>query len=89
MYNSRKKNKLYIYWINIYISLLDYIIYNIRKNLITKEFIYSIDIINIVIKLVFVKVYWFVGLIEKDYYFIYRLYIIIKNKIKDKEILKK
>ena len=45
------------YWINIYINLLNYIIYNIEKNFINKKFIQYTTIISTKTKSILIKIY--------------------------------
>ena len=51
-------------WINIYLRLLDLIIYNMGKNFISKEFKQYINTMGINIKGVLVKAYNFIGIVE-------------------------
>ena len=55
---------LWIYWINIYLKLLDLVIYNIGKNFINKEFKQYISTIGINIKGVLVKAHNSISIIK-------------------------
>jgi hypothetical protein len=48
---------LKIYWIDVYIGLLDYIVYNIGINFVSKEFVQIVVIIVITIKSILIEVY--------------------------------
>ena len=54
-------------WINIYLKLLDLIIYNIGKNFISKEFKQYVSTIGINIKGVLVKAYNFISMVKQSY----------------------
>ena len=51
-------------WINTYLNPLDFIISNIGKKFINKEFKEYINTINIYIKAVLVKAYNSIGIVE-------------------------
>ena len=55
---------LQIYWINIYLKLLDLLIYNIDKNFISKEFKQYVGTIGISIKGVLVKAYNSISIVK-------------------------
>ena len=55
---------LQIYWINIYLKLLDLVIHNADKNFINKEFKQYISTIGINIRGVLVKAYNFISIVE-------------------------
>jgi hypothetical protein len=68
---------LWIYWINIYLGPLDLITSNIRKNLVNKEFKEYTNIINIRTKVILIETYNFIGIIERYYSLLRRVYQII------------
>ena len=53
-----------MYWINIYLGLLNLIISNIEKNFISKEFKEYINTIGICTKVVLVKAHNSIGIVE-------------------------
>ena len=53
-----------MYWINIYLKLLDLVIYNAGKNFISKEFKQYISTIGINIKGVLVKAHNSINIVE-------------------------
>ena len=53
-----------MYWINIYLNPLDFIINNIGKNFISKEFKEYINIIGIYIKAVLVKAHNSISMVK-------------------------
>ena len=56
-----------MYQINIYLKLLDLVIYNAGKNFINKEFKQYINTMGINIKGVLVKAYNFISIVEQYY----------------------
>jgi hypothetical protein len=51
-------------WINTYLGPLDYIVNNVEKNFVSKEFREYVNIIGIRIKTVLVKAYNSVGIVK-------------------------
>ena len=85
------QDTLYIYQINTYLSPLDMVIYNTRKNFIFIEFKQLANLIAIKLKEVLVEAYNSVGLVRRYYIPLQYTYKIIQNKLKgryiDKEII--
>ena len=61
-------------WINIYLGPLDLITSNIGKNFINKEFKKYINTMGINIKVVLVKAYNFIGIVERYHSLLQQVY---------------
>jgi hypothetical protein len=70
-----------MYWINIYLGLLNIITYNTDKNFISKEFKEYIVIIGIITKSIPVKAYNLIKIVKCYYSLLQRVYQIIIIKI--------
>ena len=66
-----------MYWINIYLGPLDLITSNIGKNFVSKEFKEYVNTIGIYIKAVPVEAYNSIGMVERYYSLLRRVYQII------------
>ena len=66
-----------MYWINIYLGPLDLITSNIGKNFVSKEFKEYVNTIGIYIKAVPVEAYNSIGMVERYYSPLRRVYQII------------
>ena len=72
---------LRIYQINTYIRPLDIIIYNTKKNFISKDFKYLVIIMGITTKTVLVEAYWSIRKVKHYYTVLCRTYQIIFKKL--------
>ena len=72
-----------MYWINIYLKLLDLVTYNTGTNFINKEFKQYISTIGINTKGVLVKAYNSISIVEWYYRPLQRVYQLIAIKIPD------
>jgi hypothetical protein len=61
-------------WINIYLSPLDLIISNVRKNFVSKEFKEYTNTIGICTKAVLVKAYNSISIVERYYSLLQQVY---------------
>jgi hypothetical protein len=68
-------------WINIYLSLLNLIISNIKKNFVSKEFKEYANTISICIKVVLVEAYNSISIVEQYYRLLQYIYQIITVEI--------
>ena len=79
---------LRIYQIDTYIKPLDMIIYNAKKNFISKDFKYLAIMMGITTKIVLVEAYWSIRKVERYYAVLHCAYQIISKELPnlDKEI---
>ena len=67
-------------WINIYFELFDFVIYDYGINFNLIEFKSFFRLIRIILKFIFIKIYYLIEKIKRFYYFFRRIYEIIIEK---------
>ena len=65
---------------NIYFRLFDFIIYDYKTNFNLIEFKNFFRLIKIILKFIFIEVYYLINKIKRFYYFFYCIYKIITKK---------
>ena len=72
-----------MYWINTYIRPPDIIIYNTKKNFISKDFKYLAIIMGITTKIVLVEAHWSIRKVERYHIVLRRAYQIVSKELPD------